>query len=174
VADLGPHLLKFQIPEQLLAVSSYPDGADARNGQPPLLVDEAGRVLTADGRIDEALALKVAKLLNLGQLFDGGDAATRVDEATAAIGTVGPRAVEEVLAVLGHDCRLFVTFFYAAYACLGAEDFRHFLGKDAMPRIVKRWMDALGIPPPATVQAMKTAYFAVLGGRRTRAVAISG
>lgn len=161
VTQLGVRLLDIREPSELRALASREERAGLADGRPPLLLDNAKRLIKPSGdTLDSDLLYKVCSQMDLARLFPSRDAA-KLRRAIAQVAGTAPEALEQVMPVLGGDLRLFVCFFFVAYVTLGEDDYRAAFGiGGATAWMVKRYADRLaqlgGLPPPAFDQIRET------------------
>lgn len=154
VSHLGPRLLDIREPSELRALASREERAGLADGRPPLLLDNAKRLIKPSGdTLDSDLLYKVCSQMDLARLFPNRDASQQ-RRAIAQVAGTAPEALEQIMPVLGGDLRLFVSFFFVAYVTLGEDDYRATFGiGGATGWMVKRYADRLaqlgGLPPPA-------------------------
>lgn len=154
VTALGARLLDIREPSELRALASREERAGLAEGRPPLLMDNAKRLIKSSGdTLDSDLLYKVCSQMDLARLFPNRDAA-KLRRAIAQVAGTAPEALEQLMPVLGGDLRLFVSFFFIAYVTLGEDDYRAAFGIGGSTQwMVKRYADRLaqlgGLPPPA-------------------------
>lgn len=154
VTALGARLLDIREPSELRALASREERAGLAEGKPPLLMDNAKRLIKSSGdTLDSDLLYKVCSQMDLARLFPNRDAAKQ-RRAIAQVAGTAPEALEQLMPVLGGDLRLFVSFLFIAYVTLGEDDYRAAFGiGGSTPWMVKRYADRLaqlgGLPPPA-------------------------
>lgn len=154
VTALGARLLDIREPSELRALASREERAGLAEGKPPLLMDNAKRLIKSSGdTLDSDLLYKVCSQMDLARLFPNRDAA-KLRRAIAQVAGTAPEALEQLMPVLGSDLRLFVSFFFIAYVTLGEDDYRAAFGIGGSTQwMVKRYADRLaqlgGLPPPA-------------------------
>lgn len=166
VTQLGPRLLDIREPSELRALASREERVGMAEGKPPLLLDNAKRLIKPSGdTLDSDLLYKVCSQMDLMRLFPGRDAG-KLRRAIAQVAGTTPEALEQLMPVLGGDLRLFVSFLFVAYVELGEDDYRATFGiGGATGWMVKRYADRLaqlgGLPPPA-FEAIRDTFEAVV------------
>ena len=166
VTQLGRRILDIREPSELRALASREERAGLADGRPPLLLDNAKRLIKPSGdTLDSDLLYKVCSQMDLARLFPGRDAG-KLRRAIAQVAGTAPEALEQVMPVLGGDLRLFVSFFFVAYVTLGEDEYRAIFGIGGSTAwMVKRYADRLaqlgGLPPP-TFDDIRTTFDNVL------------
>lgn len=167
VSQLGPRLLDIREPSELRALSSREERAGLADGRPPLLLDNAKRLIKPSGdTMDSELLYKVCSQMDLVRLFPNRDA-NALRRAIAQVAGTAPEAIAQVMPVLGGDLRLFVSFFFVAFVTLGEDDYRACFGIGGSTQwMVKRYADRLAqlgdLPPPA-FEAIRATFASILG-----------
>jgi len=174
VSDLGARLLDIREVAELRALSA--PGVTPRDGRPPLLLDNARRLLV-QGRdtIDAEILWRVVQQMDLGRLFPQVET-ERLRRVVAQVSAVHSEVIRALLPVLGNDVRRFTVFLMVAFATLGEQRFKQDFCQDGRGHAVRKLgerLDLLPTPPP-TLEEMSRLYKAVLSTAYVGGVETSG
>lgn len=174
VADLGARLLDIREIAELRALAA--PGATPRDGRPPLLLDNARRLLI-QGRdaIDGEILWRVVQQMDLARLFPEVEA-ERVRRIVAQVSAVHSEVIRALLPVLGNDVRRFTVFLMVAYVTLGEQRFKQDFCQEGRGHAVRQLGERLDLlpPPPPTLDEMSRLYKAVLSTAYVGGVEASG
>ncbi|SEH66957.1 hypothetical protein [Magnetospirillum fulvum] len=174
VTDLGARLLDIREVAELRALSA--PGVTPRDGRPPLLLDNARRLLV-QGRdaIDSEILWRVVQQMDLARLFPQTET-ERLRRVVAQVSAVHSEVIRALLPVLGNDIRRFTVFLMVAFVTLGEQRFKQDFCQEGRGHAVRKLgerLDLLPSPPP-TLGEMSRLYTAVLSTAYVGGVEASG
>ncbi|CCG41475.1 hypothetical protein [Magnetospirillum molischianum] len=162
VADLGARLLDVREVAELRALSA--PGVTPRDGRPPLLLDNARRLLL-QGRdaIDAEILWRVVQQMHLARLFPDAESDS-IRRVVAQVSAVHSEVIRALLPVLGNDIRRFTVFLMVAFVTLGEQRFKQDFCHEGRGYAVRKLGERLDLlpPPPPTLDEMSRVYKAVL------------
>ena len=164
VTSLGPHILSFRDPSQLVAMSKVPDHARWGKGIKPLLLDNANRLMNkGEGEtINIEVLYRMAQMMRLDTLFPEANRIALIRKALARIVTTSPDAINLMMPILGNDIRQFVTFLFIVYVKLGDAAYTQVLGKGTNCRRLTVWLGCINVMPDSTLADMKLAFESII------------
>lgn len=158
VNSLGPRLLDIREAAELQALAA--PGVTPQDGRPPLLLDDARRLLIP-GRdtIDAEVLWRIVQQMDLARLFASEDP-VRVRRSVAQVSAIHGDAVRALMPALGGDIRRFTAFLMIAFTSLGEQRFKQDFCQEGQTHAVRALAARLAAaePPPHSLEAMRTAY----------------
>jgi len=170
VTDLGPRLLDIREAAELQALAA--PGSAPRDGRPPLLLDDAKRLLV-QGRetIDAELLWRVVQQMDLARLFPRTEI-NKVRRSVAQVSATHVEVIRVLLPALGGDVRRFAAFLMIAFTTLGEQRFKQYFCQNGHVYAARKLAERMATQPaPApTLTEMKRVYDEMLGSAFTGGV----